>query len=47
MNGRKVFQDKNDATQSSELKFNLDSGMYVLKVSNEKDVAASKFLIDL
>jgi hypothetical protein len=47
MNGRKVFQDKNDASQSSELKFNLDSGMYVLRVSSEKDVASSKFLVDL
>ncbi len=47
MNGQKVFQDKKGATQSSELKFNLDSGMYVLKVSSEKDVAASKFLVDL
>ncbi len=47
MNGKMVFQDKNEATQSSELKFNLDSGMYVLKVSSEKDVAASKLFIDL
>jgi len=47
MNGMKVFQDKNEATQSSILNFKLDSGMYVLKVSNEKDFAASKFLVDL
>ena len=47
MNGKKVFQDKNEASQYSLLNFNLDSGMYVLKVSNEKDYAASKLLIDL
>lgn len=47
LNGQKVFQDKNEASQRSELKFKLDSGMYVLKVSSEKDVAASKLLIEL
>ena len=31
MNGQKVYQDKNKASQNSELKFNLDSGIYVLK----------------
>ncbi|MDP3180907.1 MAG: T9SS type A sorting domain-containing protein, partial [Bacteroidota bacterium] len=47
MNGQKVFQDKNEATQSSELKLNLDSGMYVLRVSSENDAATSNFLVDL
>jgi len=47
INGQKVFQDIIDNTQCSELKFNLDSGMYVLKVSSEKDVEAVKLLVDL
>jgi len=47
MNGEMVFQDKNEASQSSVLKFNLDSGIYVLKVSSKKDVASSKLLIEL
>jgi hypothetical protein len=47
LNGKKVFQDKNEATQSSELKFNLDSGMYVLRISSEKNFEASKLLVDL
>ena len=47
MNGKMVFQNKNKATQSSVLKLNLDSGMYVLKVSSEKNVASSKLLIEL
>ncbi len=47
MNGKTVFQDKKEASQSSILNFNLDNGAYVLKVSNEKNVASSKFMIDL
>ncbi|OFX57759.1 MAG: hypothetical protein A2066_14360 [Bacteroidetes bacterium GWB2_41_8] len=46
LNGKIVFQDKNEAAQSSILNFNLDKGMYVLKVSSEKNVASSKLLID-
>jgi hypothetical protein len=47
MNGKMVFQNKNEATQSSVLKLNLNSGMYVLKVGSEKEVASSKLLIEL
>lgn len=47
MNGKIVFQDKIKATQGSELKFNLDNGMYILKVSFEKEFASSKLLIEL
>jgi xylan 1,4-beta-xylosidase len=47
MNGKMVFQNKNEATQSSVLELNLNSGMYVLKVSSEKEVASSKLLIEL
>ncbi|HCY40761.1 MAG TPA: glycoside hydrolase [Prolixibacteraceae bacterium] len=46
LNGKIVFQDKNEAAQSSILNFNLDKGMYVLKVSSEKNVASSKLFID-
>ena len=47
MDGRMVFEDKNEASQSSTLKLNLDAGMYILKVSSEKYAASSKFLIEL
>jgi xylan 1,4-beta-xylosidase len=47
MNGRMVYQDKNEASQSSVLNLNLASGIYVLKVSSEKYVASSKLMIDL
>jgi len=47
MNGKKVFQDKNAATQNSILKLNLDTGIYVLRVSNENYAASSKLMIDL
>jgi len=46
MNGQMVFQDKNEASQSSTLKLNLDAGMYVLRVSSEKYVASTKLLIE-
>jgi hypothetical protein len=47
MNGQMVFQDKNEASKSSMLNLHLDNGVYVLKISNEKDVASSKLLIEL
>ena len=47
MNGMLVFQDKNEASQSSMLNLNLDSGMYVLRVCSEKYAASSKLMIDL
>lgn len=47
MNGQMVFQDKNEASQRSIVNLNLAKGMYVLKISSEKDVAASKLLIEL
>ena len=47
MNGRMIFRDSNEATQSSMLNLHLDSGMYVLKISSEKDMASSKLMIEL
>jgi len=45
MDGRMVFEDKNEASLSSTLKLNLDAGMYVLRVSSEEYAASSKLLI--
>ncbi|HAH23202.1 MAG TPA: hypothetical protein DCL77_05495, partial [Prolixibacteraceae bacterium] len=47
MNGRMVFQDLNEATQSSMLNLHLDSGMYVLKISSQQYTASSKLMIGL
>jgi xylan 1,4-beta-xylosidase len=47
MNGRMVFQDKNEASQSSILNFNLHTGTYVLKVSSDTFAASSKLMIEL
>jgi len=47
MNGRLVFLDKNKASKNSMLDLHLDSGMYILKISNEKYFASSKFLVNL
>jgi hypothetical protein len=47
LSGKKVFHEEKEATHYSMLNFNLDSGMYVLRVSGEKEVAASKLLVDL
>ena len=47
INGRMVFQDKKEETQSSMLNLHLDSGMYVLRISSDKDVASSKLMIKL
>jgi xylan 1,4-beta-xylosidase len=46
MNGQSVFQDNNEASQSYKLNFNLDCGMYILKVSSETYSASCKFTID-
>lgn len=46
LNGQMVFQDRIEATLSSVVNFNLGRGIYVLKVSGDKDFAASKLLID-
>ena len=47
MNGRIVFQDKNEPAQSSMLNLQLNSGMYVLKIGSDKYVASSKLMIEL
>lgn len=47
INGKMVFQERNEATQNSILNLHLDNGVYVLKVSSEKDVASSKLMIEL
>ncbi|HEY3369485.1 MAG TPA: T9SS type A sorting domain-containing protein, partial [Prolixibacteraceae bacterium] len=47
LNGSKVFQHENPATQSSMLNLHLDSGMYVLRISSEQYFASSKLLINL
>jgi hypothetical protein len=46
MNGQSVYQDKRKSTQSSVVNFNLDRGMYILKVSNDANSASCKFTID-
>ena len=47
MNGKMVFQDKNEATQSLMLNFHLDNGIYVLKISSDRYFASSKLMVDL
>jgi xylan 1,4-beta-xylosidase len=44
--GSLVYQYKTGATVKSVLNLNLDSGIYVLKVSSEKNAASLKLMID-
>jgi hypothetical protein len=46
MSGKMVFLDKNAASHSSILNLNLANGLYILKVSSEKNSASSRFIID-
>lgn len=46
LNGRKVFQDKQKPAQFAMLNFDLNSGMYLLKISGGHNSETSKFLID-
>jgi xylan 1,4-beta-xylosidase len=44
--GRLVYQFKTRASFNSVLKLNLDSGIYVVKVSSDKNMASAKLKID-
>lgn len=46
IDGRRVFEQKKQASKSSRLNFQLANGMYVLKVSGEESSATSKLIID-
>jgi hypothetical protein len=46
LNGRKVFQDKQEPAQFAMLNFNLNRGMYLLRVIGGDNAETSKFLID-
>jgi len=47
MNGKVVFRDQYEEVQSATLNLHLDYGMYILKISSEKDRASAKLMIDL
>jgi beta-xylosidase len=47
ISGKRVFQEEKEATHNSMLNFNLEKGLYVLKVSSGKKFTTSKLLIDL
>ena len=47
VNGKQVFQHKNEPSRNSMVNLQLDKGMYVLKVSSDKHVASSKLIIEL
>jgi xylan 1,4-beta-xylosidase len=46
MNGQLVFLDQKAESESSSLDFNLANGLYLLKISGEKNIAFSKLMID-
>jgi xylan 1,4-beta-xylosidase len=46
MNGQLVWEDHKDESESSSLDFNLENGLYLLKISGDKTIACSKFMID-
>jgi hypothetical protein len=47
MSGRMVFRENNEAVHSSMLNLHLDSGSYILKICNDKEVASVKLMIEL
>jgi hypothetical protein len=45
--GRRVLLNHKDDTESSMLELNLANGLYLLKISGDRNFACSKLMIDL
>jgi hypothetical protein len=46
MNGRLVFQVHKDESEISSFDFNLENGLYLLRIRGDKNIACSKLTID-